>query len=179
MNKYETLKKIYNLSIDSGATTPEKQSAKELLDKLLEKYGISIEEFEESVGTDSEVLRSFEFNGTLSYSEDLLRQVIFKVTNQTQVYYNPSVDNTIAIPCTESQEVEIKFLFDFYSQLFEKEFKYFFTAFIQKHQIYGDSSLGSSKSPYNFKEIHKILDIVKLLDTESPVIRIEERDSGN
>lgn len=177
-DKFSTIKKVYKLSIDKGATDPERLAAKELLDKLLVKYGISVEEFEESVSTDSEVLRSFEFNGTLSYSEDLLRQVIFKVTNQTQVYYSPSVDNVIAIPCTESQEVEIKFLFDFYSQLFEKEFKYFFTAFIQKHRIYGDSSSGS-KSPYNFKEIHKILDIVKLLDTESPVIRIEERDSGN
>lgn len=100
-----------------------------------EKYGVSEDELDE----EERRRHDFEYHG--KEQEKLLRQVVYKVTGgyAYNLVYRASgrkVKTRLGADCTAAEKVEIEFLFDFYTRLWERERDAFLSAFIQKHRIF-------------------------------------------
>ena len=113
----------------------EADNAEEILRRLMEKYGVSEDELDE----EERRRHDFEYHG--KEQEKLLRQVVYKVTGgyAYNLVYRASgrkVKTRLGADCTAAEKVEIEFLFDFYTRLWERERDAFLSAFIQKHRIF-------------------------------------------
>ena len=132
MDKAALLKKIRALA--ERGVGGEADNAEEILRRLMEKYGVSEDELDE----EERRRHDFEYHG--KEQEKLLRQVVYKVTGgyAYNLVYRASgrkVKTRLGADCTAAK-VEIEFLFDFYTRLWERERDAFLSAFIQKHRIF-------------------------------------------
>lgn len=133
MDKAALLKKIRALA--ERGVGGEADNAEEILRRLMEKYGVSEDELDE----EERRRHDFEYHG--KEQEKLLRQVVYKVTGGCayNLVYRASgrkVKTRLGADCTAAEKVEIEFLFDFYTRLWERERDAFLSAFIQKHRIF-------------------------------------------
>ena len=133
MDKAALLKKIRALA--ERGVGGEADNAEEILRRLMEKYGVSEDELDE----EERRRHDFEYHG--KEQEKLLRQVVYKVTGgyAYNLVYRASgrkVKKRLGADCTAAEKVEIEFLFDFYTRLWERERDAFLSAFIQKHRIF-------------------------------------------
>ena len=133
MDKATLLKKIRALA--ERGVGGEADNAEEILRRLMEKYGVSEDELDE----EERRRHDFEYHG--KEQETLLRQVVYKVTGgyAYNLVYRASgrrVKTRLGADCTAAEKVEIEFLFDFYTRLWERERAAFLSAFIQKHRIF-------------------------------------------
>lgn len=133
MDKAALLKKIRALA--ERGVGGEADNAEEILRRLMEKYGVSEDELDE----EERRRHDFEYHG--KEQEKLLRQVVYKVTGgyAYNLVYRASgrkVKTRLGADCTAAEKVEIEFLFDFYTRLWERERDAFLSAFIQKHKIF-------------------------------------------
>ena len=133
MDKAALLKKIRALA--ERGVGGEADNAEEILRRLMEKYGVSEDELDE----EERRRHDFEYHG--KEQEKLLRQVVYKVTGgyAYNLVYRASgrkVKTRLGAGCTAAEKVEIEFLFDFYTRLWERERDAFLSAFIQKHRIF-------------------------------------------
>lgn len=133
MDKAALLKKIRALA--ERGVGGEADDAEEILRRLMEKYGVSEDELDE----EERRRHDFEYHG--KEQEKLLRQVVYKVTGgyAYNLVYRASgrkVKTRLGADCTAAEKVEIEFLFDFYTRLWERERDAFLSAFIQKHRIF-------------------------------------------
>lgn len=133
MDKAALLKKIRALA--ERGVGGEADNAEEILRRLMEKYGVSEDELDE----EERRRHDFEYHG--KEQEKLLRQVVYKVTGgyAYNLVYRASgrkVKTRLGADCTAAEKVEIEFLFDFYTRLWERERDAFLSAFIQKHRIF-------------------------------------------
>lgn len=133
MDKAALLKKIRALA--ERGVGGEADNAEEILRRLMEKYGVSEDELDE----EERRRHDFEYHG--KEQEKLLRQVVYKVTGgyAYNLVYRASgrkVKTRLGEDCTAAEKVEIEFLFDFYTRLWERERDAFLSAFIQKHRIF-------------------------------------------
>ena len=133
MDKAALLKKIRALA--ERGVGGEADNAEEILRRLIEKYGVSEDELYEV----ERRRHDFEYHG--KEQETLLRQVVYKVTGgyAYNLVYRASgrrVKTRLGADCTAAEKVEIEFLFDFYTRLWERERAAFISAFIQKHRIF-------------------------------------------
>ena len=120
MDKNERLKKLYALAL--RGVGGEKVQAQAILDKLLKKYAVSLDELDEEIAKDYEL----EYHG--KEQEKILMQTIYKVTDEKNAFYRlqytysgRACKTRLGVHCTYAQKIEIEFLFDFYKRLFEKE----------------------------------------------------------
>lgn len=168
----EKLKKIYALAMQGK--DGEKEAAKKLLDKLLKKHNISIEELEYSEKEDYFVIEYHD-----KFELRLLVQVVYKITGGNNVFdYRLSSGRLskvkVWVLCKKSQLIEIEFLFDFYKKLFKKEQKYLLSAFIQKHEIFpNEPAADSEPHRYTDEELHKIFSMANGLSDETPHKQLE------
>ena len=133
MDKAALLKKIRALA--ERGVGGEADNAEEILRRLMEKYGVSEDELDE----EERRRHDFEYHG--KEQEKLLRQVVYKVTGgyAYNLVYRASgrkVKTRLGADSTAAEKVEIEFLFDFYTRLWERERDAFLSAFIQKHRIF-------------------------------------------
>ena len=133
MDKAALLKKIRALA--ERGVGGEADNAEEILRRIMEKYGVSEDELDEV----ERRRHDFEYHG--KEQETLLRQVVYKVTGgyAYNLVYRASgrrVKTRLGADCTAAEKVEIEFLFDFYTRLWERERAAFLSAFIQKHRIF-------------------------------------------
>lgn len=133
MDKAALLKKMRALA--ERGVGGEADNAEEILRRLMEKYGVSEDELDE----EERRRHDFEYHG--KEQEKLLRQVVYKVTGgyAYNLVYRASgrkVKTRLGADCTAAEKVEIEFLFDFYTRLWERERDAFLSAFIQKHRIF-------------------------------------------
>lgn len=137
--KINRLKKIRELAFHG--IDGEKETAQKLFDTLSRKYGVTESDLDE----ENVLPFIFEFHG--KEQKMILLQTIYKVTNKTSncsYLRNTATGRTVKTKlrayCTEAQKLDIEFLFDFYVKVWEEEVKTFLTAFIYKHDIFGDSN---------------------------------------
>lgn len=133
MDKAALLKKIRALA--ERGVGGEADNAEEILRRLMEKYGVSEDELDE----EERRRHDFEYHG--KEQEKLLLQVVYKVTggyayNLVYTASGRKVKTRLGADCTAAEKVEIEFLFDFYTRLWERERDAFLSAFIQKHRIF-------------------------------------------
>lgn len=165
MDKAVLLKKIRALA--ERGVGGEADNAEEILRRLMEKYGVSEDELDE----EERRRHDFEYHG--KEQEKLLRQVVFKVTGgyAYNLVYNATgrkVKTKLGADCTAAEKVEIEFLFDFYTRLWERERAAFLSAFIQKHRIF---AIRDDIEPQKLsrEELLKMQALMLGMSDESPV----------
>lgn len=137
MEKVELLKKIKHLAHNTEFSG-EQKNAEQTLQRLMQKYGITEDELNDEVVE----LHKFTFLGERQYR--MLNQVFYHVFGNPDYkiynlkYNGKLLENAISVYCTKSQKVEVELLYDFYVRLYEQEEEMFYSAFIQKHRIFGD-----------------------------------------
>lgn len=172
----ERLKGVYNLALNG--VDGEKESAKKILDMLLKKYNVSIDQIED----DQPEIFAFIYHG--KWQRKLLIQVAYKVLDCQPTCYSARVGNSkrispsqIGIRCTKYQRTEIMFLHDFYCQLWESELDKLMIAFIYKHDLYGTGELDEdmrSESP-SIEEMIRIQSMIDGLEDKTPLKQIEAK----
>lgn len=145
-NKKERLKKIYNLSLKGVGG--EREQAQAILDKLLKKYELSLDDID-----DEDTAYDYELKYHREEQLRILHQTIYKVLNSTDEIYDIRYTssgrlcrNRMVVHCTAIQKVEIEFLFDFYKRIWEKD-----------------------------KEMLKISNLMKGISDETPIKQIETK----
>lgn len=169
MEKTALLKKIKALA--ERGVGGEAENAEALLARLMEKYGVSDEELDE------ETRKRYDFTYHGREQRQLLRQVVYKVTggyayNLVYTATNRKVRTQLGADCTAAEKVEIEFLFDFYTRLWEKEKEAFLSAYIQKHRIFAERS-DITHVEMSLEESEKMYALMRGMSNESPVRAIE------
>lgn len=171
---HERLKKLHALALQGVGG--EREQAQALFDKLSKKYGVHLEDLEE------EKLDKYEFHYRSKEEEQLLKQIAFKVTNRTDIFYvrkDKRINrNKQWIECTEAQKVEIEFLFEFYSALWEREVSIFLQSFFQKHSLFGDSENVTNPVQHSDEDLKKMFSMMMCMDNASPLRQIEAGKKG-
>jgi len=135
MEKYIALaKKLYALA--TKGVGGEKQNAQSMLDALLKKHNISIEDIEE------ETIRERHFKLTKE-TKPLFVQIVACTRYGIKQYgIFPAKDvkyfnlpGNFMIECTDSEFIEIEAKFDFYHKLLIEEQDVFFTAFLAANDL--------------------------------------------
>lgn len=163
------IKKIYELAMKGVGG--EKEVAQALLNKLLNKYKLNLDNI---IDNDAKDIHFYKYHG--KFQKTILIQTFYKVTNTAEYFTRGAERTKLGIECTASQKVEIDLLYDFYCTLWEKEQKALLSAFIQKHKIFGDSQKDASNShKYTQEELDKMRSMMNGLSDETPHLRIEEK----
>lgn len=169
----ERIKKIYELAMHGVAG--EKETAQALLDKLLVKYKISLEDV---INDESKDIYFYKFHDKAQ--KTLLVQIFYKVTNSQKSYCKQTPTGRInrtelGVECTAAQKIEIDLLYDFYFTLWGKEQDALLFAFIQKHQIFGDGRNNRNPQKHTREELDKMVSMMNALSDESPHLRINDK----
>ena len=176
-DKLERLKKLRVLAL--RGVDGEKEQAQAMLDKLIKKYSISLDDISD------EKLNEYTFEYHGKEQKRLLSQIIYKVTNDQfavrSLEYTKSgrtCKTRLGGKCTSGQKVEIEFLFDFYKRLFEKERETLFQAFVQKHRLFGELKDGEEAKEISPEERRKMFAFMSGLSNETPQTQIAEKSGG-
>ena len=168
----ERLKKLYALAL--RGLDGETEQAQALLEKLSKKYGMCLSDLDE------EVEREYHIKYSGKTERRLLAQIVYKVTNEKNRTYGleytksgRTCNTALGVVCTEAQKLEIEFLFDFYKKLLEKETERFFSAFIQKHRLFGNLKEGEEGADISEEELRRMYLIMQGLSDDTPLAQIE------
>lgn len=151
------------LALAEKGSEGEKITAQKLLDELLKKYELTLEDIaqsEEEKKVEICLRSEMEFN--------LLSQIIYKVKNVS------GFGKRYIIKCTESQRIEINNQFEFYNKLFKKEYakekkkfrEDFFCAYVHKHKIWNESNDDeetTNSQPIDLDRLIKKICLTKLI----------------
>ena len=117
----------------------ERESAAALLEKLMNKYGISEEEL------NRERAQDYFFPYSQETERRLLNQIIYMVTGAGGYgcvgSWSGRKRKKIGTTCTAAQKLEIEAYFAFYRAAMEKELEVFYSAFASKNGLYPPDSL--------------------------------------
>ncbi len=113
----------------------EKDNAQSVLDKLLKKHGLTLDDL------DSEHAETIpcEFRFGNALERKLLLQVIFTVLNKKSMSVRDNHKNskTLCIKATRAQKLEIDLAWSLFREAFTKEQDRLFIAFIHKNHLFG------------------------------------------
>ncbi len=135
MSKHIELAKKIKALVDQGVDG-EKISASTLLEKLIQKHNITLEDIE------GEYVMDYFFN--FPKSDHTLWYQIVKCVNfnikcygefPAKVMKSHSLKGNHMITCTPSEYIEIEAKFNFYKKLYESEAKIFFDAFLKANNL--------------------------------------------
>lgn len=170
----ERLKKLYALAL--RGVGGEKEQAQALLEKLLKKYAMSLDDLDE------EIINEYHLEYHGGEQEQLLKQTIYKVTDNASsffgLYHTASgrkCRTTLGVRCTAAQKMEIEFLFDFYTRVWARERAALLQAFIQKHSIFGHLKDGQKVKELSDEELEKMYALMRGLSEEQPLKQITGR----
>ena len=155
-----------------GVNAGERNAAQRLFEKLAREYDFDLLNLD-----DSEEAKKCEFKFSGKEEEKILLQTIAKVLNtakfltwQKRNYNGRIIAGLLVAECTREQEAEIKFLFDFYKELWKGEKEKMLSAFIQKHGIAPSSGDGKELSPAELQDLFRRMNA---LDEANPYLRLE------
>lgn len=168
----DRLKKLYALAM--RGVEGEKENAQAILEKLLKKYAVSLDELDEDIINEYQL----EYHG--EEQKILLKQTVYKVTDNTKAFYTlywtksgRKCRTILGVRCTAAQKAEIEFLFNFYTRVWEKEEEALLQAFIQKHRIFGNLKDGEKGEELSLKELEKMYALMCGLSDEQPLKQLE------
>jgi hypothetical protein len=134
----EKLAQLYVLA-QAGGTEGEEQNAARILQKLLRKYHLTIDD----IASQDERPHFVEFKFRGPYERDLLFAVIRKVGAEDEkgsvTFYRtaPNVSAKLSFNLTHAQEAEARLMFDLYVRAFRGEMQRLCSAFIVRNQLFG------------------------------------------
>ena len=166
-DKAALLMKIRALALNG--VDGEKEQAQAILDKLMKKYSVSLDDLDE------EILNEYEFEYHGKEQEKLLRQTIYRVTGDKFAMWGLQYSDSgrkcktrLGGRCTAAQKVEIDFLFDFYKRVWEKDRQALLSAFIQKHRIFGELKPDEKAMEISAEDMEKMNLLMLGLSDEFP-----------
>lgn len=166
MDKYLELAKKLNELAKRGVGG-ESENAKRFLDKLLKKHGISPEQIE-----GDKIEREY-FKLNKKTDERLMAQIFSNILGDAyNSYYQSKQKKTIvSVDCTKAQQIEIQAKYDFYSKLYEQEVEIFYSAFIQRNELWSTKTQKSERklSAKELEEQKRILDMMRGIKKDSPL----------
>ncbi len=110
---------------------PEKEAAAIMLEKMMNKYGITEADLEE----EATCLEWFKYKDELQ--KRLLNQVLYMVLGARETYRRKDGrGKQIAVYCTAAERIEIEITYDFFKRAMLEEIETFFGAFCIKNNIY-------------------------------------------
>ena len=163
MSKEDLLRKIRALT--EQGVGGERETAKEIMNRLMEKYGIT----ELDIEAENTELHWF------SYEKDahrnLLAQVIFMVTADGSTFSRldalgrriPSC-RKIGAHCTKAQMIEIEYAFGFYRDAYDEELESFYIAFINRHNLFPPANACGGDSGLSHEQLTKIEMMMRTMD---------------
>ncbi len=134
--KMELLKKLQRLAEDDRGNDNERISAETMLNQLMLKWNISINDLE----LDTEKPREIEFYSL--YEKKLIFQICYKLFKNNKsirgyVSQRSKYKRThLTIDMTDSEFIEFEYLYSTYRQDLQKEMDLFYSAFVAKNNIY-------------------------------------------
>jgi len=161
-----TLRKVKALA-DGTSNENERNAALDKFYELMEKHGVSESDLED------EAVTTHDFKWKGERERTLLKQILYKVLNSTDFTSytyrrgGRKVSNLLGIDCTKAQKLEVDFLFDFYKELYRREEESFYTAFVQKHHLFGNPSEGEGEE-LSLEEYLKYRQMMGAMDDSSP-----------
>ena len=163
MSKHIELAKKLKALADKGIGG-EKINAEKMLNDLLKKHNLTIEEIE------GEKKQDYYFNVAEKRYWNLLYQIIKNVNYKIRCFgeipktkiRQHKLDGNYLIECTTCEYVEIEAKFDFYSKLFKSELDTFFSAFIEANDLGVDDPSPENKKPLTKEEYSKLLRIQEM-----------------
>lgn len=151
--KLELMKKLRALA--ERGIGGEKETAEKKLALLMKKYNIEEEELSD------EKLIDFDFRYKNNFEFQLLRQLFYKIADGREKYtykYGKGSKTIYGISCTKAEGLQIQIEYDFYRELWKEECDFFFSAFIQKHEIFKKiEDGGAGQSTLTNEEIERML----------------------
>ena len=112
----------------------EKINAQKLLDKILEKYNVTLDE------VDEEEIKYYDFHYTNKFEKKLLVQVMAKVfydEDNWNLYKTRYARQRSGVYCTAAQALEIELEYEFHLRMFEQDMEVFFMSYIMKNELFG------------------------------------------
>lgn len=145
----------------------EKEAAAQLYQKLLNMLDTPPEELNYIL--QEETSHFFSFRNSME--ESLLSQIAYKVIGRG-TYYLQKGQKRVRIMCTEMENEEIKMLFSLYKHKLEEDLKIFFSAFVQKQQIFPDETARLYTPPENTNSLdeEKQKKIIKMMNGIDKII---------
>lgn len=148
------LKKI--LALAERGEGGEKDNAQRMLDALLEKHGISIEE----IGSDEEKTCWFKYPRG-EFNRRLLFQVIYAVCGDRTIWKNSHKRNERAVECTEYERAQIQIRFDAYSRALPAELELAYDAFIQVNSIFPEAPEEGARAEADEEYLERLFAMTK------------------
>lgn len=142
-------------------------NAKRLLDQLLAKYGVTLEDIVGAQDAKDRYTFNVKENG---YGLTLFFQCYFKVTGDKRMSYG-KYRRYIAVDLTKLQYVELKYLYDWHYKQLSKEIKRmqkeFTEAYIQKHKIFNtrEDDSDSEDKELTPEDIERLLRVLRYMDS--------------
>lgn len=163
------IKSLQNL-VDRGSGS-EKVNAQELLNKILSKYDITLDE----VIKDEEV-KYYDWHYRNWYEEKLLVQVMCKVfgDQEWQLMRTRYRRQRDGVYCTASQALEIELEYEFHCRMFEEDLRIFLRSYVQKNHLFGPPDSNYEPTPEEKEEIFRATQMERGLDTHTRRLMIEE-----
>lgn len=128
----------------------EKENASQMLNKLLDKHNLSIEDISDDVKN----ICWFKYKGKLQ--EKLLRQIIASTAGRdVEMWINKGKRNILGASITKCHMLEIEMLFNAYKVALEEEFEFALEAFINKNDIFSPSDENKADKKYTDEEIER------------------------
>ncbi len=150
-DKYIELAKKLKALADKGVGG-EKTNAEKMLNDLMKKHGIKIEDIEGEATNDYFFKVDDEF-------KDLFFQIVKSVNRDIPAYRYPKnvvrqhkLKGNHEIKCTIAEYIEIEQSFDIYTKLYKEELKTFYEAFVHANRIYPKATEEEKKSIHDLSD---------------------------
>ena len=131
----DKLLKLYELA--KRGVDGEKVNAEFMLNKLLEKHGLTIADI------DQETPKTRYYKYTTMLCRKIIIQIIYKIVDSNDIYVLKSYKE-VSTEATDYQHIQILELIDFHLENFDKERKQFLndftSAYVQKHRLFGETT---------------------------------------
>lgn len=147
----------------------EAENAKAHLDRLLKKYGVTLDEISQPV----EKLRKFTFQ--TKYEKQLLGQIycMIKNVNNYQTWGYANNKKSLGLKMTDEEYIDFCEYLIYYKDLLRKETETLFHAFLGKHNLFSQIK-NEGESEISDKELAAILAMMKSLNGETMNLKLKQ-----
>lgn len=129
--KVDLAKKL--LALAQFGIEGEKANAQKMLEDFLLKHNLDLDNLED-------VRRTRYYLEINPKYQRLFSQIVFAYFDDRDIYISKDNSDELVLELTKLESVELKVKYEFFRDLFDKEYEIFYHAFIQKNKILPDTA---------------------------------------
>lgn len=177
MDKEALLRRIKKVrELATRGEHSEKEAAEKMLKRLMKKHNITEAELSQ------EKLKTVFFPYHTEEERRLLSQIIYAVTGCSAYgcigTYTGRKRKKVGVDCTEGERIEIEASFEFYNAALKEEYEFFFTAFVNKNDIFPPpdkmAERDGQQKEITRAEAFKLSQMMNAMDKRTRRLMIEE-----